>query len=239
MESGSSTSGFRLQLATMLKDGILPSCGSLGASVFPAEGASNGRCSTAESIRERVMPIYEYYCPVCQGRYSHLARRIGEPAPPCPRCQNTEVERLVSSANLVHQDAHHERALENESTRVRNEDAQTISSFLEESGRLDDASGVYGSEAYRELIYRRRHGAGDEDLDDLVDDLVGEMATTSETELSGVVVFSDEVENRMGAEGPPEHQEHGAEDARGAGNDSKTDSDRPQSRRSAEDLGWV
>mgnify|MGYP006303978153 CR=1 FL=1 len=179
------------------------------------------------------MPIYEYYCSACKGRYSHLARRVGEEAPPCPRCANTEVERLVSAANVVHQDAYHEKQLEENASHVRDGDARQVATFLEESGRLNDATGVYGSEAYRELIYRRQQGASDADLNDLVDDLTAEMRGTEDTEMAGAVIFSDEVENRMGAEGPPEHHEHELEDG------SSGDTGSSRSRRSAENLGWV
>lgn len=181
------------------------------------------------------MPIYEYYCPDCEGRYSHLARRIGEDAPPCPRCGNTVVERLVSTANLVHQDTHHERQLKEDASQVNDRDTQEISKFLAESGRVTDASGVYGSKAYQELLYRRRQGATDADLDDLVDDLTTEMNATQDTELAGAVIFSDEVENRMGAEGPPDHHAH--EHSESGESDGRTE--RSPSRRSAEDLGWA
>lgn len=181
------------------------------------------------------MPIYEYYCPDCEGRYSHLARRIGEEAPPCPRCGNSAVERLVSAANVVHQDTYHEQRLEEEASQVNDRDTQEMSSFLEESGRLDDASGIYGSQAYRELLYRRKRGASDADLDDLVDDLTTEMNASQDTELAGAVVFSDEVENRMAAEGPPEHHEHEPR----MGDDADAGAPRSGSRRSAENLGWV
>jgi len=43
------------------------------------------------------MPIYEYRCPQCRGRFSLLVRRPGEDVTPrCPRCGNTAVERLLS-----------------------------------------------------------------------------------------------------------------------------------------------
>lgn len=179
------------------------------------------------------MPIYEYYCPACDGRYSHLARHIDEEAPPCPRCHYAAVERLVSTANLVHQDARHEKALAEDATRVNADNTQEISTFLDESGRLEDASGVYGSDAYRELIYRRKQGAGDADVQDLVDDLTAEMNASRGTDLASAVVFSDDVENRMGADGPPEHHEHNAD------GDSGARPDHSHSRRSAEDLGWA
>ncbi len=185
------------------------------------------------------MPIYEYYCPACEGRYSHLARRIGEEAPPCPRCGYSAVERLVSAANVIHQDVYHEQRLEEEASHVSDQDVQEISSFLEESGRLDDASGVYGSQAYRELLYRRRQGAADEDLEDLVDDLTAEMNASQDTELAGAVVFSDEVENRMAAEGPPEHHEHEYRADDDSDADAHTRADHSRSRRSADNLGWA
>ena len=37
------------------------------------------------------MPIYEYYCPSCNGRFNHLARRFDEPAPACPACGSLPV----------------------------------------------------------------------------------------------------------------------------------------------------
>jgi len=43
------------------------------------------------------MPIYEYRCPRCRGKFSVLVLHVGqENRPRCPRCQNTEVERLIS-----------------------------------------------------------------------------------------------------------------------------------------------
>jgi putative FmdB family regulatory protein len=43
------------------------------------------------------MPIYEYRCPQCRGRFSVLVRRLGtDVAPKCPRCGNAEVQRLIS-----------------------------------------------------------------------------------------------------------------------------------------------
>lgn len=173
------------------------------------------------------MPIYEYYCAACHGRFSHLARRFDEPAPPCPRCGQQEVERLISTSNLVHGASHHEKDLRSEAAHVDDGDPQAIARFLKASGRLEDASGLYGSKAYRELIARRAEGASDRDLADLVDDLTAEAETSEAAKMAGSVVLSKQMENRMGAEGPPDHQDHGDQQ-----------SDTPRSRRSADDLGW-
>lgn len=32
------------------------------------------------------MPIYDYTCESCETSFEHLARRIDEAAPPCPKC---------------------------------------------------------------------------------------------------------------------------------------------------------
>ena len=176
------------------------------------------------------MPIYEYYCAVCNGRFRHLARRIDAPSPPCPRCGNTHVERMISAANVVRGVKLQDREFEAAAKRVDAEDPQAIARFLQTSGRLQDAGGVYGSKAYRELIARRAEGATDADLSDLVDDLTTQIQSSEATEMAGAVMFSDRVENRMQAEGPPEDHEHELgrypDDASGP---------RPQA---AEDLGW-
>lgn len=176
------------------------------------------------------MPIYEYYCAVCNGRFRHLARRIDAPPPPCPRCGNVNVERMISAVNVARGGAFHERRFEEAATHVDAEDPQAIARFLQASGRLEDAGGVYGSKAYRELIARRAEGATDADLSDLVDDLATQMRNSEATEMAGAVMFSERVENRMQAEGPPEEHEHVL-------GHTPDDASEPHPR-AAEDLGW-
>jgi putative FmdB family regulatory protein len=180
---------------------------------------------------QKTMPIYEYYCPVCDGRFRHLARRIDAPSPPCPRCGTTKVERLIAAVNVVHSDTHHEHQLRETANQVDADDPSAIARFLQDSGRLADADGVYGSPAYRELLARRAEGATDADVTDLVDDLTASMHASDASQMAGAVAFTDHVENRMLAQGPPEDHEHTATD--------NTDAEPEQKgRRSAEDLGW-
>ena len=192
------------------------------------------------------LPIYEYYCTACRGRFRHLARQIDAPAPVCPRCGALQAERLISASHIVRGDAHHQRALKQEAGDVNREDPQTMAQFLKESGRLEDASGLFGSRAYKELIARRIEGAADADLADLVDDLVmaadpsqaasGEARQAAEEaqQMASALALSDRVENRMRAEGPPEDHDHaGTPGARAQDHD---ETNRP--RRSAKDLGW-
>jgi putative FmdB family regulatory protein len=42
------------------------------------------------------MPIYEYRCHACGGKFAHLHRRAGEPAPDCPECGASRPRKLFS-----------------------------------------------------------------------------------------------------------------------------------------------
>lgn len=43
------------------------------------------------------MPIYEYLCPACAGRFQRLVRGFNEPPGlVCPRCGNNQVRRAIS-----------------------------------------------------------------------------------------------------------------------------------------------
>lgn len=182
------------------------------------------------------MPIYEYYCRQCHGRFSHLARSFDEPAPPCPRCGNTDVERLITAAALVHSSRHHETALREAAEQVDGEDLAETARFLKESGRLEDADGLYGSAPYKELIARRIEGATDDDLADLVPDLVAQVPDTPVTQAAAATALSNSVERRMMAEGPPDDEEGEAQLAEGG--DAPSPGASRGSRRSADDLGW-
>ncbi len=178
------------------------------------------------------MPIYEYYCDLCHGKFSHLARRLDDPEPPCPRCGNAQVVRLMSAANVVHAAAHHESELRNGAAQIDADDPRAAARFLKESGRLQDASGLYGSTAYRELIERRVAGAADADLADLVDDLVAQVDDSEAAAAAGALVLSRQVENRMGADGPPDAHDETTSSA------SESKERVARTPRSADDLGW-
>ena len=46
------------------------------------------------------MPIYEYECPTCSERFEKLVK-MSDPTPACPKCEGTEVRKLVSAAAFV------------------------------------------------------------------------------------------------------------------------------------------
>ncbi|MDF1514119.1 MAG: zinc ribbon domain-containing protein [Anaerolineae bacterium] len=178
------------------------------------------------------MPIYEYYCARCNGKFRHLARHIDARAPACPRCGYTDVARMISKVNAVHSSDYHESELRQGAGAVDHQNPEKIAQFLKKSGRIEDATGVYGSRAYRELLDRRANGASDADLTDLVDDLTAEMLPSPAAETAGAVVFSKQMGNRMAAEGPPEPDETAAENQASEGKRKDRKKNKPV------DLGW-
>jgi putative FmdB family regulatory protein len=48
------------------------------------------------------MPIYEYLCPKCNGRFQKLVQGFSDPAGlACPRCGNSEVRRAISRVSVL------------------------------------------------------------------------------------------------------------------------------------------
>lgn len=48
------------------------------------------------------MPIYEYQCPGCNGRFQKLVQGFSDPAGlACPRCGNAEVRRAISRVAVL------------------------------------------------------------------------------------------------------------------------------------------
>lgn len=43
------------------------------------------------------MPIYDYTCSDCKKPFEHLARRMDEPAPPCPTCGGKKTTKALSA----------------------------------------------------------------------------------------------------------------------------------------------
>jgi putative FmdB family regulatory protein len=46
------------------------------------------------------MPIYEYWCDSCRRVVSSYRRTSSVPPPPCPRCGNIELKRIVSTFSV-------------------------------------------------------------------------------------------------------------------------------------------
>ena len=115
------------------------------------------------------MPIYEYYCPICDGRFSHLARRFDEPPPPCPGCGARQGQKLISAAVRGRSEAERRADFEARSWEVDREDPREMARFLQKAGSLADEVAPVDREVFREIVARRAEGAGDQDLEDVVD----------------------------------------------------------------------
>jgi len=170
------------------------------------------------------MPIYEYYCPACDARFSHLARRFDEPPPPCPGCGSRQVEKLVAQVHASHSEAERRADLNARSWEVDRENPREIARFLQDTGGLADevAPVEVGREAFREILARRAEGASDEDLQDVTD----AVPLPSREEM--MRIHSEAHHHHEGHEGHHERHEeheHGPTKKRG-------------SRRSR-DLGWA
>lgn len=42
------------------------------------------------------MPLYEYTCGKCGGKFENLAKTSNEPDPACPKCKSKDVKKTVS-----------------------------------------------------------------------------------------------------------------------------------------------
>lgn len=135
----------------------------------------------------------------------------------------------MSAASVLHTHGQHTEQLTTGKQRVDANNDREIATFLKKSGRLNGAEGVYGSKAYHELIDRRIEGATDAQVADLVEDLVTSMRDNDATRMAGAIMFSERVENRMQAEGPPEDHDH---------QEVITDTT-SHSRCRAQNLGWA
>jgi len=165
------------------------------------------------------MPIYEYYCPACDARFSHLARRFDEPAPPCPGCGSRQVEKLVSRVHLGRSDSQRREDFEARSQEVNQDNPHEIARFLQQAGSLADEMAPVDQAAFREIVDRRAQGAGDQDMEDVVD----------------AIPFPSETADHAHHTGQEHAHPHGHEH----GDEHDHNHAQKHSPRKARDLGWA
>jgi putative FmdB family regulatory protein len=123
---------------------------------------------------ESSMPIYEYRCPQCRGRFTTLVLRLDREAQPhCPRCGNDEVQRLISRFSTVRSEDEHLEALA---------DPAMLSDVDENDPR-----------SIARWARRMRRAMGDElgeDFDELIDEL--ESGEWEDDEMGGEAGSADE-----------------------------------------------
>jgi putative FmdB family regulatory protein len=111
------------------------------------------------------MPVYEYRCPQCRGRFSLLVLRLGkEVAPKCPRCGNTEVERLISRFATVRSEEELFESLADPSllADVDENDPQSIARWAR---RMKRTLGDEVGDEIDELIDELESGEWDEEME--------------------------------------------------------------------------
>lgn len=122
------------------------------------------------------MPIYEYRCPRCRGRFSVLVRHPGESVTPrCPRCQNAEVQRLVSAFSAPRPEEEHFESLA-DPARMSDVDENDPRSIARWARRMQRSMGEELGPEFDEMVEQMEAGelgeeeggpgpdGGDEDL---------------------------------------------------------------------------
>ncbi len=166
------------------------------------------------------MPIYEYYCPTCNGRFSQLVRQYDAPPPPCPGCGSHDVEKLVSRVHLGRSDVERRANLEARSQEVNPENTQEIAQFLQKAGGLVGEDIPIEQDAFQEIVARRAEGAKDGDLQDIVDAIPFPDQTFAHPHDSG-------------------HEHHHSHDHGCDCGEAHDHAPKKSSPRRAKDLGWA
>jgi len=177
------------------------------------------------------VPIYEYYCPVCDGRFSHLARRFDESSPPCPGCGSRQAEKLISRIHAGRSEAERRADLSARSREVDQEDPREMARFLQGAGSLADEVAPVEQELFQEIIARRAEGAGEEDLQDVTD----AIPLPSREEM---MRLHNETHHEGHHEGHEEHHE-GHEGHHEGHEEHEHGHRKKHSHRRARDLGWA
>jgi putative FmdB family regulatory protein len=110
------------------------------------------------------MPVYEYRCPRCRGRFSVLLLRFGQEAKPeCPRCGNTKVQRLISRFSTLRSEEELFESLADPSilADVDENDPQSIARWAR---RMKRSLGDEVGDEIDELIDELESGEWDEEM---------------------------------------------------------------------------
>ena len=74
------------------------------------------------------MPLYEYVCQQCQFRFEKLTRRTGSTPPSCPRCKNSDTQRILSTFAV-----HGKPRIDGEQVRAEKAQAERLASITPKS----------------------------------------------------------------------------------------------------------
>ena len=112
------------------------------------------------------MPIYEYVCPHCNGRFQKLVQGFRDPAGlQCPRCGNAEVRRAVSRVAVVKSEDARMDALADPSmfAGLDENDPRSIAHWAKKMGKeLGEEAGEDWDEMVDQMLEEEMNGEDEE-----------------------------------------------------------------------------
>lgn len=115
------------------------------------------------------MPIYEYLCSSCNGRFQKLVQGFRDPAGlACPRCGNAEVRRAVSRFATIKSDDARAESLADPTmfAGLDEDDPRSIARWAKKLGKeLGEEAGDDWDEMVDQMLEEEMSGEADEDGD--------------------------------------------------------------------------
>ncbi|NTV65359.1 MAG: zinc ribbon domain-containing protein [Oscillochloris sp.] len=116
------------------------------------------------------MPIYEYLCPICAGRFQKLVRGFSDPPGLiCPRCGNDEVRRAVSGFATVKSEEARVEAMADPATfaGLDESDPRSIARWAKRMGKeLGEEAGEDWDEIVDQMLDEELSGAAADEADE-------------------------------------------------------------------------
>ena len=116
------------------------------------------------------MPIYEYLCPDCNGRFQKLVRGFSDPADlACPRCASTAVQRAVSRVSVLKSEESRADALADPSmfAGLDDTDPRSIARWAKKLGKeLGEEAGEDWDSMVEEMLEEELSGGGEDGEDE-------------------------------------------------------------------------
>jgi putative FmdB family regulatory protein len=116
------------------------------------------------------MPIYEYICPSCNGRFQKLVLGFSDPSGlACPRCGATDVRRAVSRVAVLKSEDARADALADPSmfAGLDENDPRSIARWAKKLGQeLGDEAGEDWDEMVDQMLEEELDGEGEEGEED-------------------------------------------------------------------------
>lgn len=116
------------------------------------------------------MPIYEYVCPSCNGRFQKLVRGFNDPVGlACPRCASLEVRRAVSRVAVLKSEESRADALADPSmfAGLDETDPRSIARWAKKLGKeLGEEAGEDWDSMVEEMLEEELSSEGEEGEDE-------------------------------------------------------------------------